>query len=268
MGEDANQYKEEIEEAARIIKVSKYVVALTGAGVSVASGILPFRGPDGLWTKHGEPPLNDYQRFLEDPAKWWEQRINKTGFYRDFTETLSTADPNPSHFALAELEKMGLLKCLITQNIDNLHRRAGSQNIAEIHGNAFLLRCIDCGKRFEPKTFSITLDSLPPKCPECKRGIIKTDTVLFGEPIPGDVLDKCMIESGKSDCFLAIGTSALVYPAAGLPIRAKQMKNAWLIEINPYETGISELCDVVIRLPSNIALPLVVQKIKELKGRH
>jgi NAD-dependent deacetylase len=215
MGEEANQYKEEIEEAARIIKVSKYVVALTGAGVSVASGIPPFRGPDGLWTKHGEPPPNDYQRFLENPAKWWEQRINKTSFYRDFTETLSKADPNPSHFALAELEKMGHLKCLITQNIDNLHRRAGSQNIAEIHGNAFLLRCIACGKRFEPKTFSITLDNLPPKCPECKSPV-KTDTVMFGEMIPNDVLDKCMMESGRADCFLTIGTSALVYPAAGL----------------------------------------------------
>lgn len=261
MEENVNQYREEIEEAAKIIKSSKYVVALTGAGVSVASGIPPFRGPGGLWTKHGEPPPNDYQRFLEDPVKWWEQRINKTGFYRDFTETLSKADPNPSHFALAELENMGLLKCVITQNIDNLHRRAGSQNVAEIHGNAFLLRCISCGKRFEPKAFSITLDGLPPKCPECKN-VVKVDTVFFGEPIPEDVLKKCFLEALKCDAMLSIGTSALVYPAAGLPLRAKQMNNAWLIEINPYETSISDLCDVVIRLPSNIALPLIVQKIR------
>ncbi|MEM2959162.1 MAG: NAD-dependent deacylase [Candidatus Jordarchaeaceae archaeon] len=266
MGQNSKHYGEEIEDAARIIIASKYVVALTGAGISVASGIPPFRGPGGLWTKHGEPPPNGYQRFLEDPVKWWRERLTKTGFYRDFIETLSTANPNPSHFALAELEKMGLLKCVITQNIDNLHRRAGSQNIAEIHGNAFLLRCIECGQRFEPQTFSITLDSLPPKCPTCKRGIIKTDTVFFGEPIPEDVLKKCFLEASKSDCMLTIGTSALVYPAAGLPIRAKQINNAWLIEINPYETAISDLCDVVIRRPSDVALPQIVNRIKELKG--
>lgn len=264
MEENVNQYIEEIEEAAKIIKASKYVVALTGAGISVASGIPPFRGPGGLWTKYGEPTQNDYQRFLEDPVKWWEQRINKTGFYRDFIETLSIANPNPSHFALAELEKMGLIKCIITQNIDNLHRKAGSKNIAEIHGNAFLLRCINCGERFEPQTFSITIDNLPPKCPECKAGIVKTDTVLFGEMIPEDVLKKCFIETSRCDCMLTIGTSALVHPAAGLPIRAKQMNNALLIEINPYETALSDLCDIVIRSPSHIALPLIVKKIKEL----
>ena len=267
MGENISHYKEEIEDAARIIMISKYVVALTGAGISVASGIPPFRGPGGIWTKHGEPPPNGYQRFLEDPAKWWRARINKEGFYRDFIETLSTANPNPAHFALSELENLGYLKCVITQNIDNLHRRAGTQNIAEIHGNSFLFRCIDCGKRFEPQAFSITLDTLPPKCPECKNGLIKTDTVFFGEPIPEDVLKKCFLETSKCDCMLSIGTSALVTPAASLPIRAKQVNNAWLIEINPYETGISDICDVVIRSPSNIALPIVVQKIKELKGQ-
>jgi len=267
MKEAINSYEEEIEDAARIIMVSKYVVALTGAGVSVASGIPPFRGPGGIWTKHGEPPPNGYQRFLENPVKWWEQRINRKGPYREFMERLTTAEPNPSHFALAELERMGYLKCVITQNIDDLHRKAGSQNIAEIHGNAFLFRCIDCGRRFEPHTIQVNPDSLPPKCPDCGKGIIKTDTVLFGEPIPEDVIRKCILETMKCDCMLSIGTSALVYPAAGLPIRAKQMNNAWLIEINPYETGISDICDIVIRKTSDVALPLIVQKIKELSRR-
>ncbi|MGQ9720722.1 MAG: SIR2 family NAD-dependent protein deacylase [Candidatus Jordarchaeum sp.] len=119
--------------------------------------------------------MRDSSKTLRNGGK---KELIKKAFIGTF-ETLATANPNPAHLALAELESLGFLKCVITQNIDNLHRRAGSQNIAEIHGNAFLLRCIDCGKRFEPQAFSITLDNLPPKCPECKKGIIKSDTVFL-----------------------------------------------------------------------------------------
>src|SRR5499433_3631572 len=109
--------------------------------MSVESGIPPFRGPGGLWAKHGEPPMNGYQRFLADPAKAWRERLEPSGPLRELWETVAAAQPNPGHHALAELEAIGVLRCLITQNIDNLHRAAGSCHVAEIHGNATLIRC-------------------------------------------------------------------------------------------------------------------------------
>ena len=117
---------ETIRQAARLLLSARYVMTLTGAGISVESGIPPFRGPGGLWTKYGEPPMDGYQRFLKDPRKAWEERLSPQGPSKEIWETLDVAEPNPGHYALAELENMGILRCLITQNVDNLHRRAGS----------------------------------------------------------------------------------------------------------------------------------------------
>src|SRR5438477_2418888 len=135
--------------AAEIIRSARRVVALTGAGLSVESGIPPFRGPNGLWTKYGEPPMNGYQRFLENPRKAWEDRLNPTGPMRELWQALAAAEPNPGHRALAELEEMDVVRATITQNVDNLHRLAGSRRLLEIHGNATLIRCIQCVARFE-----------------------------------------------------------------------------------------------------------------------
>src|SRR6478672_5656356 len=139
---------EAIEAAAECMARAHYVVALTGAGLSVESGIPPFRGPGGLWTKHGEPPMNGFQRFLADPRRAWEERLNPTGPMRELWEALGEARPNPGHLALAELEDLGVLRALITQNVDNLHRLAGSRRLLEIHGNATLIRCLGCVERF------------------------------------------------------------------------------------------------------------------------
>src|SRR5207247_2559835 len=127
---------------------ARYVIALTGAGLSVESGIPPFRGPGGLWTRHGEPPMDGYQRFLKDPRRAWEERLNPAGPMRELWEALAAARPNPGHQALVELEELGVLKCTITQNVDNLHRTAGSERLLEIHGNATLIRCIECVARY------------------------------------------------------------------------------------------------------------------------
>ena len=116
-----------IRRAARLLLAADYVTALTGAGISVESGIPPFRGPGGLWTRYGEPPMNGYQRFLEDPRRAWEERLSPTGPSQILKETVAAAAPNPGHYAFVALEEMGLLQCLITQNVDNLHRRAGSR---------------------------------------------------------------------------------------------------------------------------------------------
>ena len=248
----------EIERAARLILSSKYVTCLTGAGISVESGIRPFRGPGGLWTEKGEPPMDGYQRFLANPKAHWEERASGSSRWREMRQALEAAKPHSAHYALAELEELGILKCLITQNIDNLHRAAGSKNLAEIHGNHLKLRCIQCNSRYEKE--EISLEALPPRCPQCG-GVIKGDTVMFGEPIPTDVLEICQEESNKSDCMLLVGTTAFVYPAAGFPLQIKRHGGA-LIEVNLYDTEIASFCDVVLRGKAGEVMPQLVDCIK------
>lgn len=251
-----------IESAAKLLQPKPYTVALAGAGISKKSGIPTFRGNDGLWTKNGEPPLDQYQRFIDDPLDWWHSRlVNNKGA---FAQTLDNAVPNKGHIALAELEKIGILRHLITQNIDDLHRRAGHLSLTEIHGNRLWMRCIECGDRLPLDKFSYDPTRLPPRCTigDCN-GIIKSDTVMFGEPIPRAALAKSQVESAKSEVFMAIGTSALVYPAAAYPLEAIQ-NNKPLIEINPEVTQLSEYATIVVRAPSEIALPLIVERVREL----
>lgn len=254
------ELQEGIEKAARLVLKAKHTVALVGAGMSVESGIPPFRGPGGLWTKYGEPPMNSYDLFLQNPRGWWEERVAKTGLYAELNVALAKAKPNPGHYALAELEAMGLLKAIITQNVDNLHFTAGSREVLEIHGNNFKLRCIACNTRFPKEAF--TLEELPPHCPRCK-GLVKFDTVTFGEPIPLDVMERCQEETYKCDCMLILGTSATVYPAAGFPSFA-QSRGASLIEVNPDSTPFTAYCEVVLRGPSGVVMPQLVQRVKAL----
>jgi len=249
---------DDIERAGRLILASKYVVGLTGAGISVESGIRPFRGPGGLWTEYGEPPMDGYQRFLAAPKASWERRVKREGYAEELHEALGKAKPNPAHYALAELEELKILRYLITQNIDNLHRAAGSKKIAEIHGNFSKLRCIQCNSRYE--TEEISLETLPPRCPRCG-GVIKGDTVMFGEPIPIDVLKICQDETGKCDCMLLVGTSAFVYPAAGFPWGVKG-REGMLIEVDPYETELTSSCNISLRGRAGEVLPRLVECIK------
>ncbi|GBD25363.1 NAD-dependent protein deacylase [bacterium HR30] len=256
-------WEDTIAQAAEVVHRARYVVALTGAGLSVESGIPPFRGPGGLWTKYGEPPLNGFQRFLADPKKAWEERLNPSGPMRELWETLVRAQPNPGHYGLVELERLGVLRCTITQNVDNLHRRAGSELLAEIHGNATLVRCLSCVRRMPME--AVDLSQLPPTCPECG-GLLKSDTVSFGEPIPPDVLRRCQEETARADCMLVVGTSATVYPAAGFPLDVHQRGGA-LVEINPYETELTPYCTVTVRAPAGEALPKIVEAVRLLRGR-
>jgi NAD-dependent deacetylase len=247
--------------AAQMLLSARYVTALTGAGISVESGIPPFRGPGGLWTRYGEPPMDGYQRFLQDPKKAWQERLSPQGPSKEMWQTLSTAAPNPGHAAFVELEKMGILRCLITQNVDNLHRRAGSKNLIEIHGNYTLIRCIACHSRFPAA--AVPLRSLPPHCPKCD-GILKSDTVSFGEPIPPDVLERCFSETQQCDCMIVAGTSATVYPAASFPLAVRE-KGGTLLEVNLYESDITPLCTISLRGSSGQVLQQLVQAVKELR---
>ena len=212
---------DKIKQAAELIKKSKYTTAFTGAGISVESGIPPFRGENGLWNKY-DPQVLDLEFFYSNPMPAWQ--AIKEIFYDFF----GNAKPNDAHLGLAKLEQLGLLKSVITQNIDNLHQEAGNTTIYEFHGNSKRLVCNDCDAQyvFEEKF----LDKIPPECPECGY-ILKPDFIFFGESIPELAYSKSVEEANAADVFIIIGTTGEVVPAAYIPQMAKQ-SGASIIEIN------------------------------------
>jgi NAD-dependent deacetylase len=206
--------------------------------------------------------MNGYERFLADPVAAWKERLSPSGPMRELWETLQRAQPNPGHLALVQLEGRGILKHLITQNVDNLHIAAGSRKIAEIHGNATLVRCIECVARY--RRDEISYEQLPPRCPQCS-GILKSDTVSFGEPIPTDVLQRCFEETEECDCMIVAGTSATVYPAAQFPIDVRR-RGGHLIEINLYESELTAIASLSLRGERGTVLPALVERIGGVGG--
>ena len=260
---DLEAHADAIDVAVDLLARSTRAVALAGAGMSKESGIRTFRGEGGLWTEHGEPPLNQFDTFASDPRRWWERRLEE-GRNDQFARSLDQAQPNPGHVALAELEQLGIVSHVITQNIDDLHRLAGQTSITEIHGNRHWLRCLTCEARWSRDEFVIDEDALPPTCSECS-GVVKSDTVMFGEPIPPTALRRCTEETALADCFLTIGTSAVVYPAAQYPVDALR-RGVPLIEINPEPTPLTEVSTVAIPGPSGEVLPSIVDRLRDRLG--
>jgi len=256
---DLSAHSAALELAANLLAGSTHTVVLAGAGMSKESGIPTFRGEGGLWTINGEPPLNQYDTFSQDPGRWWQRRLEE-GRSDGFAQALEQSEPNDGHRALAELEQIGIVSHLITQNIDDLHRRAGQTSITEIHGNRYWLRCISCERRWPRQEYIIDEASLPPTCDHCS-GVVKSDTVMFGEPIPPTALRRSGDETDQADLFMTIGTSALVYPAAQYPIEALQ-RGLPLIEINPEPTQLTDLATVAIPGPSGQVLPAIVELIR------
>ena len=261
-----------IERAARDLINSKYAIALTGAGISTESGIPDFRGPSGIWTKDPEAErraYRGYQEFLEAPKGWWENALTGTGLA--LLGDLEKAVPNPSHYALVELEKLGILKCVITQNVDALHAKAGTKNLLEYHGSFLKLRCASCGLRFSRDEFDleklIRENQLPPRCPACE-GVLKSDAVFFGEPIPSDIAHQSLEEAWKCDLMLICGTSAVVYPFASLPRVARQGKTVAIIEINAEPTPLTEerISDYLIPGKTGEILPRIVEEVKKINA--
>ena len=250
-----------IREAAAILVEARYAIALTGAGISAESGIPTFRGKDGLWTKHGEPPMNQFDQFASDPAGWWRALGRRRENPDELSRAIAGAAPNDAHFAVAELERMGLLRHVITQNVDGLHRAAGTQAITEIHGNRGFLRCLDCNRRHP---FDEVPETLPPRCDVCG-GLVKTDTVMFGEAIPLDALRSCQEQSQRADCMLLVGTTAVVSPAADFAWQIRS-RGFPLIEVNLDPTVISAHCAVAIHAPAGEVMSRLRDQVERLRA--
>jgi len=225
-----------IKKAATDLSEAKMVTALTGAGISVESGIPPFRGKGGLWEKYDPMEVAHIDAFLQNPAKVWNL------LFKDMKEVLDKATPSDSHKGLAKLEELGILKTIITQNVDGLHQMAGNSDVIEFHGNMAWQKCMDCHKRYE--THNIDINQIPPRC-SCD-GILRPDAVLFGEMIPQDALWRSRQVARDCDVMLVIGTSAVVQPAALMPVIAKE-SGAKVIEINPERTPLTgDISDYLI----------------------
>ncbi len=243
-----------IEEASDIIIDSKLTLALTGAGISVESGIPDFRSPNGLWSKYDPFEYASITVFRATPEKVWEMA-------QEMTELVDGAKPNNAHKGMTDLEKMGYLHHIITQNVDNLHQEAGSKNVIEYHGNTSTLTCLRCGKRYKSIDKK---DELPPRC-RCGQ-ILKPDAVFFGEAIPKDALNKSFQLASQAQALMVVGTSAVVSPANTIPSVAKQ-SGAKLIEINKEATHLTDtITDVFLQGNAGEMIPALVKEVKRKTG--
>lgn len=238
-----------------ILRSALGVVVLTGAGISAESGVPTFRDAQtGLWAKYSPEELATPQAFQRNPRLVWE-------WYAWRRELVAKAKPNPGHLALAQLESQvasrGSRIMLITQNVDGLHQRAGSQNVIELHGNINRFKCFQENTIVEswPQT-----DKVPPPCPRCG-SLLRPDVVWFGETLPPQALAAAYTAAQSCDVFLSIGTSGLVHPAASLPYYALQV-GAILVEINPDETPLTASATYALHGPAGQVLPALLQALE------
>jgi NAD-dependent deacetylase len=223
------------------LKKAEKIVFVTGAGISQESGIPTFRGKDGLWRKYDAMQLATIDAFYENPKLVWE-------WYEERRKNILAAQPNAGHVTIADLQKYKQVRVL-TQNIDGLHQRAGSNHVYELHGSIITIKCTVCD--FKEKITG-TFQELPPRC-KCGN-MLRPDVVWFGEALPQKVWSEAMIHANSCNLMFVVGTSLAVSPANMLPLYARQ-NGATLVEVNPEETPMSESMDLSIRLPSAKALP-------------
>ncbi len=251
MAQQSNTLPGLYEQAAAALKTARRAVAVTGAGISVESGIPDFRSADGLWSRFPPDEYATIDAFYADPDKVWEM-------WYALAENLRDVAPNPAHFALAELEDLGVLKAVITQNIDALHQHAGNGTVIEYHGNADTLFCPACHRRRGMDLGHRALGA--PRC-ECG-GYMKPDVVLFGEMIPQNALHLADSLARSCDVMLVVGTSAQVYPAAGLPRIAKE-SGALIVECNLEPTDFTRaITDVFLQGPAGQTLPRLLGMVR------
>lgn len=227
------------------------IVVLTGAGVSAESGVPTFRGADGLWRKYRAEELATPEAFSRNPKLVWE-------WYDYRRQIISACKPNPAHFAIAKLDEFFPNFQLITQNVDGLHKSAGSRRIIELHGNIFRVRCLREGKTVENK--EVPLKKIPPTC-ECG-SLLRPDVVWFGEAIPYDALQRSFQVSRDALLMIVVGTSGVVQPAASMPLLAKQ-SGAYVVEVNPVENPLTPFVDLSIRDSAAKTLPVIADFLIE-----
>ncbi|MDP4115692.1 MAG: NAD-dependent deacylase [Bacteroidota bacterium] len=237
---------EKFQEAKEKINNASSIVFFTGAGVSAESGIATFRGVDGIWTKLKPEELANFDNFLKNPEMVW-------AWYKYRKEVVNESKPNPAHLAIAEAQKRFTEVTVITQNIDNLHRRAGSKTVYELHGNIQRNYCVKCG------TFYNNDIDIEDKVPKCKcGGLIRPDIVWFGEMLPESEFELSEIASRNCDIFVIVGTSGVVYPAANMIFYAKE-SGAYIIEVNIERTEVSYLANASFFGKAGTVLPRLLE---------
>jgi NAD-dependent deacetylase len=245
--------------AVEIVRDSKYIVVFTGAGISTESGIDDFRSEHGLWSKFDPDIYASYHYFLQDPSLFWKMHNSLTG-------TVANAQPNLAHIAIADLEKMGKVKAVITQNVDMLHQKAGSGSkgarIYQLHGEYGTLKCIRCNKQMEYDEVD-TVSVAYPVC-ECG-GYIKPNVVLFGESLPNGIIQGAISECYMADCLLMVGSSLTVSPANLVPNIAKQ-NGAKVIFVNRDNTMMDELADIFLKGSAGEILSELVANLEKTEN--
>jgi NAD-dependent deacetylase len=239
----------------RRIGDARAIVVFTGAGVSAESGVPTFRGTDGIWSKLKPEELASMNAFMKNPSMVWQ-------WYAHRKKIMSGISPNPGHHALVRMENLAPSFAVITQNIDGLHRRAGSRTVYELHGNIERNYCMKCGTPYG-NDFVVPPSGIP-LCPACG-GLVRPDVVWFGEMLPEDEWDASVRASEGADLFMSVGTSAIVYPAASLPLVAKR-SGAYLLEINPEPTPLTAQADEFLQGPSGVLLPLLAEALERTRG--
>ena len=243
-----------IEAIAAGIRDASDIVAFTGAGISAESGIPTYRGEGGLWTRYDPDKYASISHFRQDPSYYWN-------FFKDVRyPILKKVKPNPAHLALAEIERRANLRSVITQNIDGLHQEAGSSFVIELHGTTRTIICTACAKQYTIEEAHAELEKrIPPLCNECF-GILRPDVIFFGESLDPRILRAAYQEAGSCDFLLAVGSSLVVYPAADIPLRAKQ-SGARLAIINKGSTPLDPMADYIIQEAAGEVLPQILGQI-------
>ena len=247
-----------IDRAITHVVAAKEIAVMSGAGISVESGIPPFRGKGGIWEKFDPMEYAHIDAFLKQPEKVWRVLLS------EMANIMAGSHPNTAHEGLARLEKMGKLKTVITQNVDGLHQRAGNTDVIEFHGNFASYSCMKCAAKIDCDT--LPLDELPPRC-SCG-GVYRPDCVFFGEMIPEEAMERAEHAAQTCDVMLVVGTSGMVYPAAQIPLIAKRA-GAFIIEINPERTPLSgAVSDLFLMGKAGETLKHLVDRVEErLQGR-
>ena len=251
--------KKKIQNAAELLLKSKEAIALTGAGISTESGIPDFRSEGGIWKKYKPEIYGNIEAFLKNPAKFWEMA-------QKIAPNLFKAKPNPGHYALAELEKMDLIKAVITQNIDELHQKAGSVIVYEVHGSINRFTCLGCRASYTKEQVFRKLKKEKKHGPSCEycAAPLKPSVVLFGEGLPRFEMYQSQALAKKADVMLIAGSSLSVAPVCDLPLYTLREKGD-LIIVNDEPTDLDEKATVVIRHKTGTILPLIVEEIKKLR---